>query len=44
MKESASNVDYDFDKEIGEVAKHLGMGIINQKTTSVFQYYASTRT
>ena len=42
MKESASAVDYDFDKEVGEVAKYLGRAI-NQKETSVFEYYAATR-
>ena len=42
LKESSSQVDYDFDEEISKVAKNLGRAI-NQKETSVFEYYAATR-
>tara|TARA_R110000744_G_scaffold275082_2_gene388058 strand:+ start:3205 stop:3543 length:339 start_codon:yes stop_codon:yes gene_type:complete len=42
MNDASSDVDYDFDKEAGKLGEHLGM-IIKQKETSVFEYYASTR-
>lgn len=42
MNDALIEVEYDFDKEVGEVSKHLGRAI-SQKETSVFEYYASTR-
>jgi hypothetical protein len=42
LDESSKQVDYDFDEEISKASKHLGREI-NQKKTSVFEYYASTR-
>ena len=42
LKDSSNQVEYDFDKEISKVAKNLGYAI-NQKETSVFEYYAANR-
>lgn len=42
LKESSSSVDFDFDKEVGKVAQHLGRAI-NQKETTIFEYYAATK-
>ena len=42
LKESSNSVDFDFDKEVGKVAQHLGRAI-NQKETTIFEYYAATK-
>lgn len=43
MNESKADVDYDFDKELNLVTQKSGVGIINQKKTSMFTYYGLTR-
>jgi S-adenosylmethionine:tRNA-ribosyltransferase-isomerase (queuine synthetase) len=42
LNESSKSVDIDFDKEVGKVAQYLGRAI-NQKETSIFEYYAATK-
>ena len=42
LNDSSNQVELDFDEEISKVSKHLGYAI-NQKTTSVFDYYAANK-
>jgi hypothetical protein len=41
-KDSKDSFKYDFNKEVRDVAIRLGVGILNQKKTTVFDYYNAT--
>ena len=41
IAESGAAVEVNFDEQVSKLAKHLGRAI-NQKETSVFEYYAAT--
>lgn len=42
LKQTVTQVEYDFEKEVNQLSQHLGRSI-NQKTTTVFEYYSYGR-